>query len=109
MKYLTILVFGLFLYIGCGNSGPKSTDEYINDALKNEETQEGWGNKENRISLIEAIKNSENEGLLPEDYQYSKLLEFEENLASKPESSEEYYQLLTASYIKYLSDLKNGK
>lgn len=109
MKYLSTIVFGLFLYIGCGNSNPKSTDEYIDDALKNEEIQEGWGIKENRISLIEAVKNSENEGLLPEDYQYSKLLEFEKKIDSIPESREEYHQLLTASYIKYLSDLKNGK
>ncbi|SHI76176.1 L,D-transpeptidase family protein [Flavobacterium terrae] len=109
MKYLSIIFFCLFLYVGCGNAGPKSTDEYIDDALKNEEIQEGWGVKENRISLIEAIKNSENEGLLPEDYQYSKLIELEQKLDSLPEIKDEYHELLTTSYIKYLSDLKNGK
>lgn len=112
MRYLFAIGISVILYIGCGNnSNPHviSTDEYIINAIENEEIQEGWDIKENRLSLIEAIKNADKEGLLPEDYQYSKLVEFEDKFILSPDSKDAYYELLTAAFIKYVSNLKNGK
>lgn len=112
MKYtITTLAFAIFLYIGCSNnSTPRnSTDEHILNALKNRQIQEGWDNTENRTQLIEAIKNAYKEGLLPEDYEYQKLVELEASPELTSEAKEEYHKLLTSAYIKYISHLTNGK
>ncbi len=113
MRYtFTILLFGIFLYIGCGNnSSPRiiTTEEHIANAIQNEEIQKGWDNKENRTALLIAIREADKEGLFPEDYQYSRLADYENNLILLPHTKEKYFELLTTAYIKYLSDLKNGK
>lgn len=112
MRYfLTVIVVSMFLYISCGNNSKPiiTTEEYIENALENEFVQEGWDLKQNRLELLNAIKNSTFEGLFPEDYEYQKMLEFEDKLFLLPDSKEEYYQLLTSAYIKYLSHLANGK
>ncbi|MFC4817859.1 L,D-transpeptidase family protein [Flavobacterium sp. GCM10023249] len=113
MKYtITTIVFSIFLYIGCGNNSTPhiiTTDEHISNAIENKKIQEGWDVKENRLQLIEAIKNANKEGLLPEDYQYAELLQHEEMIDSNPDSKEKYFELLTAAYIKYISHLTNGK
>ncbi len=112
MKYLFTIGISAIIYVGSGNnsnSNTITTDEYIINAIENKGIQEGWDIKENRLSLIEAIKNADKEGLFPEDYQYTKLVELEDKFTSIPYSKESYYELLTTAFIKYVSDLKNGK
>lgn len=112
MRIITTLFLALFLYLSCGNNSKSkftSTQEYINNALDNDTIQEGWNIKENRIAFLESLKNANAEGLFPEDYNLSKLKEFEEKFLLFPDKKEEFHNLLTVSYIKYVSDLKNGK
>lgn len=111
MRYITIVFLAFFLYLSCGNNSKRilSVEEFITKALSNDTIIDGWRNKTNRIELLEAIKNADKEGLIPEDYNFTKLKAFEDKLILFPEAKEEYHKLLTVSYIKYVSDLKNGK
>ncbi|ESU29432.1 hypothetical protein FLJC2902T_08350 [Flavobacterium limnosediminis JC2902] len=69
-----------------------------------------WTENEDRKALIDLIKDSENEGLTPEDYNYSSL-EKQENLKVKLTAGEliAYDILLTESFQKLANHLYNGK
>jgi L,D-transpeptidase YcbB len=70
----------------------------------------GWENPENRKAFLEAIKNSEKEGLFPDDYSIKKLLQFEEGFDRLTEKEIElYHKQLSSSFIRYTSHLSNGK
>lgn len=112
MKYLGTILLGMFLYLGCGNNAKPhliSTEEAISNALENDSIQEGWNNLSNRLELLNAIKNADKEGLLPEDYDYTALKDFEDKLLLFPQNRDKYHEMLTIAYIKYVSDLRNGK
>lgn len=105
-------MLGILVYVGCANNtNPNiiSTEKSIEIALDNEELLENWDIKENRLALIEAVRKSSEEGLLPEDYHFSELMKYEDAIILTPDQTETYHQLLTVSLIKYSSHLKNGK
>lgn len=112
MRYLYPTILGIIIYIGCANNSNSnllSTEENIKKALKNQELQEKWNNEENRLALLEAIRKIEDEGLLPEDYNYNELIKFEDAITLTPDQNETYHKLLTISAVKLISHLKNGK
>lgn len=112
MKYLGTILLGMFLYLGCGNNSKPnmaSSEKAIQNALENDSIQEGWDSRSNRLELLNAIKNADKEGLFPEDYNYTALKDFEDKLLLFPENKEKYHEMLTIAYIKYVSDLRNGK
>ena len=109
MKLILIFFFSLFLYISCAN-GTKSEVVVLNKIKSAKQETFGWDNSENRKQLISAIKNADLEGLISSDYNYNKLIIFENaylKLSSK--EIENYYSLLTSSFTKYVSHLTNGK
>jgi len=111
MRYFLTLLVGIFIYLGCANntSTAITTEKSIEIALQNEELQQNWDIKENRLSLIEAIRNAGTEGLIPEDYHYSDLVKYEDAILFTANQNEMYHKLLTEALIKYSSHLKNGK
>ena len=111
MRYFLTILIGIFVYVGCANntSSVITTEESIEMALENESLLESWDNKENRIALLEVIRNAGAEGLDPEDYHYSDLIKFEDAIFLTSTQTEEYHKLLTESVIKYTSHLRNGK
>jgi murein L,D-transpeptidase YcbB/YkuD len=69
-----------------------------------------WQSEKNRKIILETIKNCENEGLNPSDYNISKLTELEKNFTELEESEQVNYDLLlTYNFQKYLTHLHNGK
>lgn len=112
MRYFYPTILGIIIYIGCANNSNNdvlSTEESIKKALKNQELQEKWDNKDNRLALLEAIRKIEDEGLLPQDYNYSELIKYEDAIILTADQTEAYHKLLTISAIKLISHLKNGK
>lgn len=112
MRYFYPTILGIIIYIGCANNSNNnvlSTEESIKKALENQELQEKWDNKDNRLALLEAIRKIEDEGLLPEDYNYSELTKYEDAIILTADQTEAYHKLLTISAIKLISHLKNGK
>ncbi|WP_136669002.1 murein L,D-transpeptidase [Flavobacterium sp. H122] len=112
MRYFYPAILGFIIYISCANNSGNSslsTEESIKKALKNQELQEKWDNKENRDALLEAIRKCNDEGLLPEDYNYSELMKYEDAIILTPDQNEAYHKLLTVSAIKFISHIKNGK
>lgn len=111
MRYFLTILIGIFVYVGCANKSSKviTTEESIEIAIENEALLENWDIKENRLALLEVIRNAGNEGLIPEDYHYSDLIKYEDAIFLTPSQSEDYHKLLTESIIKYTSHLRNGK
>jgi len=111
MRYFVTILLGIFVYIGCANntSNVITTEESIEIAIENEVLLENWDIKENRLALLEVIRNAGNEGLIPEDYHYDDLIKYEDAIFLTPIQTEEYHKLLTKSIIKYTSHLRNGK
>ncbi|WP_428224322.1 L,D-transpeptidase family protein [Flavobacterium sp.] len=112
MKKFYPVFLGVLIYIGCANNTNLdilTTDQNIANALKNEELLENWDIEENRNALLEAIRKCGDEGLFPEDYQYTELMKYEDAIILSPDQNEAYHKLLTIALIKYSSHLKNGK
>ncbi|AND63490.1 hypothetical protein AX766_03245 [Flavobacterium covae] len=112
MKSFYPVFISVLIYLGCANNtNPNlfSTEESIQNALKNETLLENWDLDKNRIALLEAIRKSTEEGLNPEDYHYSELLRYEDSIILTSDQKESYHKLLTIALIKYSSHLKNGK
>ncbi|WP_310554769.1 L,D-transpeptidase family protein [Flavobacterium sp.] len=110
MKSFLPILFCFFIYFGCGNI-TNSEIALAEKSIKKLEVVIGdWKTKKNRKQLIEAIKESILEGLTPSDYSYSKLIAFEEKYNDLSELEiETYEKQLSASFIKYISHLSNGK
>lgn len=69
-----------------------------------------WNTPEKRKIAAEAIANSVNEGLNPEDYNLAKILSNEKRIDSLSEKQiTDYDLLLTASIENYITDLTYGK
>lgn len=111
MRYFLSILIGVFVYLGCANKSPKTltAEESIAIAINNDELLENWDSKENRLALLEAIRNADKEGLNPEDYHLSDLLRYEDAIVLSDNQKEEYHKLLTEAVIQYSSHLKNGK
>ena len=112
MKQFYPILIGFIIYIGCANNtNPEvlSAEENISKALKNIDLLENWDIEENRKALLDHLAKAIEEGLLPEDYRYNELLQFEQSLILTPSKKEEYHKLLTIALIQYTSHLKNGK
>lgn len=110
-KFYPVFII-ILVYLGCANNtnmGLLTTDQNIENALNNEELLENWDIEENRIALLEALRKCGDEGLFPEDYQYSELIKYEDAIILSPDQNEAYHKLLTIALIKYSSHLKNGK
>ena len=72
--------------------------------------QTAWQSEKNRKIILETLKNWEDEGLNPADYNISKLLELEKRFTDLDESEQVNYDLLlTYNFQKYLTHLHNGK
>jgi L,D-transpeptidase YcbB len=112
MKILLPSLFGLFFYLGCGNNiNPEiKVVNPVPIAPPAEVVLEDWDNPKNRKEYIQIVKESTNEGLMPEDYSYTKLVDFEEKYKDLSETEiEKYKELLSNSFTKYISHLSNGK
>ena len=108
MKPILIFFILIFLYVSCAN-GTKTETISINKKAPKQELF-GWSNTKNRKLLISEIKNANLEGLIPEDYNFKKLTDFENQYSKlNPKELENYYSLLTATFVKYVSHLTNGK
>jgi L,D-transpeptidase YcbB len=114
MKLILPFIFSVLLYISCGNVidnkvlAQKKTDDAAQEIKKINPGD--WNSSENRKQLIEAIKNSKDEGLLPEDYFYDSIVSYEKAYETLDEKGIETYQnLLTKSFCKYINHLSNGK
>lgn len=68
-----------------------------------------WIEEKNRIALIESIKDATNDGLLPSDYNLSKLEEFENKIDITEDQCARYDILLTQSFRKLANHLFKGK
>ena len=69
-----------------------------------------WFNLENRTDLINEIKSSTKEGLLPNDYNFEKIVELEEKRTNMSDSEVIAYDVfLTESFQKIATHLHCGK
>lgn len=69
-----------------------------------------WQSKNLRNEILEELKNAENEGLEPEDYNYSTLQLLEDNYKNIADSTMVHYDiLLTLNSQNYLSHISKGK
>lgn len=69
-----------------------------------------WISNKNRETFIKILKNCEQEGLLPKDYNIEKIEAFENHINSLSNTeSISYDLLLTNSFYQYTSDLTTGK
>jgi L,D-transpeptidase YcbB len=114
MKLILPFLFFIVLYSGCANNSSDNLKKDIKTntvkKFKKNKKQGDWENPKNRTQLIEAIKDSKNEGLLPEDYYYSKILSFEEKYVDLDSTKvKEYHELLNRGFRKYINHLTNGK
>lgn len=111
MRYFITILIGIFVYLGCANNTSHiiTTEESIKLALENESLLENWNIKENRIALLEVLRNAGAEGLDPEEYHYGDLVKYEDAIFLTSTQTEDYHKLLTESVIKYTSHLRNGK
>ena len=107
MKIFLLFVFSLFLDISCVQASEMQSETTV-EPTKQE--LYGWDNIKNRKQLINAVKNADKEGLVPNDYFFSKLVVLE-NSYTKLSGKEivTYNKLLTSSFVKYVSHLTNGK
>ncbi len=113
MKLFLPILFCFFIYFGCGNN-TKTEVIVANKSVPKIQKEVipvfGWENPDNRKEFLNAIKNSDKEGLFPEDYSIKKLEKYEEFFDKLSEKEiEAYYKQLSASFIKYTSHLSNGK
>jgi murein L,D-transpeptidase YcbB/YkuD len=77
---------------------------------KNYDNETVWSSKENRNIVLNEFKDSTNEGLLPNDYNYDTLAAFENQYNNLEESKlVEYDLLFTLSVQKYISHIYKGK
>lgn len=77
---------------------------------KNYDNETVWSSKENRVIILDEFKNSTNEGLQPNDYNYDTLAAFENQYNNIEESKlVEYDLLFTLSVQKYISHIYKGK
>jgi L,D-transpeptidase YcbB len=115
MKIIFTFLFCVILYSGCSN---KSGDSIRVTTIKKIEKKmavkairkKDWKKQKNRNQLIEAIKDSKKEGLIPEDYFYDKIISLEENYQSLDSIQKTAYEdLLNRSFRKYINHLVNGK
>lgn len=113
MKTLLPILFLFFIYIGCGNNTNKELSQNTNVTIPqkiNPIILKDWKDKNNREELIKCLRSSILEGLFPEDYSYSKLLALEEKYDTLSETDiENYEKQLSSSFVKYISNLSNGK
>ncbi len=107
MKIFLLFAFSLFLDISCVQASEMQSETTV-EPTKQE--LYGWDNIKNRKQLINAVKNADKEGLVPNDYFFSKLVVLE-NSYTKLSGKEivTYNKLLTSSFVKYVSHLTNGK
>lgn len=69
-----------------------------------------WQSKKNRITVLENLNKSYEEGLNPADYNVTKLWKYEKKITVLDDRElEKYDVLLTNSFQKYLSHLTNGR
>jgi L,D-transpeptidase YcbB len=110
MKLILPFIFSILLYLGCGNAVENKPLDIKKPIQTIKKIIGDWSSIENRTQLIEALKNSKEEGLLPEDYSYDKLVSFEKTYETLDEKEiEAYRNLLTKSFKKYINHLTNGK
>ena len=116
MKFILSFFFCVLLYTGCANNSStnildsKTPISVKKNIAKNKKTEGSWDNPKNRGQLLEALKESKSEGLLPEDYDYSKIAKLEANYTGlNPKEIIEYYDLLSKNFRKYINHLTNGK
>lgn len=80
------------------------------DFYKSREYKTVWQSEKNRKIILETIKNCEQEGLNPSDYNISKLESFENNFKVLKEGKQVGYDLLLSyNFEKYLKHLHQGK
>lgn len=84
--------------------------EYIKEFYRNNLFKTVWTENEDRKALIDLIKSSEDDGLTPEEYNFSSL-EKQEDTKTKLNSTEivNFDILLTESFHKLANHLYNGK
>ncbi|KGO96491.1 hypothetical protein Q767_06200 [Flavobacterium enshiense DK69] len=84
--------------------------EHVKEFYRNNLFKTVWTETEDRKALIDIIKNSADEGLIPEDYNFSSL-EKQEEAKTKLNSTEivNFDILLTESFHKLANHLYNGK
>lgn len=135
MKATTILLCTLFMLSSCrnavGNSEkmsrevvntqhlknspiaitdfPDDTPEAVKDFYGNHGNKTLWTNEKDRKALHSVIKDAVNDGLLPEDYSYNKLIKYENIIAITEAECIAYDVLLTESFRKLASHLHKGK
>lgn len=116
MKLILSFFFGVFLYAGCANNSSTNIIENKNaisvkkSIVKTKIDKGSWENQKNRKQLVEALKDSKNEGLLPEDYDYTKITKLEDMYDSlNSKEIVEYHDLLSKNFRKYINHLTNGK
>jgi murein L,D-transpeptidase YcbB/YkuD len=69
-----------------------------------------WQSNKDRKIILKQLLNSDEEGLIPDDYYVHKLQKFEKKYASLDDKNRGSYDvLLTHSFQKYISHLSNGK
>lgn len=109
MRSILLFFLSLFLYFSCANG---NKEEALVEVKKKHIKQElfGWDNPDNRKLVLSEIQNAALEGLLPTDYNISKLRLLEKKYSQlTPTQIEDYYKTLTTSFVKYVSHLTNGK
>ena len=76
---------------------------------KSRDNKPAWTNVKDRIQLHEAIKNSFQEGLNPDDYRFSEITKSINNDPFTKDSNIAIDLLFTDIYLAYAYDLANGK
>ncbi len=122
MKFIITFIFFIVLYSGCANrssSSIKKDASNVNEkaSTKGKEVntatikkEKDWKRQKNRNQLIKAIKDSKNEGLIPDDYYCDKIISMEENYKNLDSVQKVAYEdLLSKSFRKYINHLVNGK
>ncbi len=88
----------------------KFKSDLLIDFYKRNNYETVWQSSDKRNILLESIKNCDDEGLNPQDYDFEKLTTFEKKLDSLTDQDLVAYDLmLTHSFQKYISHLSNGK
>ncbi|WP_394758115.1 murein L,D-transpeptidase [Flavobacterium sp.] len=136
MKHI-YLFLAIIVFICCKNTSIKNTSEnndfvdfsflkfsvkidsvllssYNNPALitfyKNYNNETVWTSNEKRVVILDEFKNATNEGLLPNDYNYDKLLDLHNKFNSLDDPKiVEFDLLFTQSLQKYVSHIYKGK
>ena len=81
----------------------------LKDFYKANEFNTVWTEEKNRLELLQSIKESSKDGLLPSDYNIAALEQYENNISITQEQCVEYDILLTQSFRKLANHLFKGK